>query len=200
MEPLPRLKKHWVLTQDSFDRLLTRLDADRERAGEKYEHLRRVLIRFFQWRGCAFPEDEADETLNRVAGKLAEGEDIRDLHGYSFGVARRLLLEALQKQRAEKRAEVTEELPGLPGCEPESSEAELRLRCCERCLDRLSPEKRKLIMQYYEAEQGARIDHRVELAGQMDLSLSNLRLRVFRIRAQLNACVSRCLRQARKKV
>jgi hypothetical protein len=45
------------LTADTFTRLLHRLDADRERAGEKYEDLRRTLIRFFEWRGAPYPEE-----------------------------------------------------------------------------------------------------------------------------------------------
>jgi len=42
------------LTTDTFARLLHCLDADRELAGEKYEDLRRLLIRFFEWRGAPF--------------------------------------------------------------------------------------------------------------------------------------------------
>ena len=61
-----------ALTQESFAALLLFLDADRERAGEKYEELRRTLIRFFEWRGAPFPEEHADETLNRVARQAAE--------------------------------------------------------------------------------------------------------------------------------
>ncbi|HEV8367877.1 MAG TPA: hypothetical protein VGQ39_08000 [Pyrinomonadaceae bacterium] len=51
------------LTTDTFTRLLQRLDPDREQAGEKYEELRRTLIRFFEWRGAPYPEEHADENL-----------------------------------------------------------------------------------------------------------------------------------------
>jgi hypothetical protein len=55
------------LTANAFAKLLDCLSADRERAGEKYEDLRRTLIRFFEWRGAPFPEEHADETFNRIA-------------------------------------------------------------------------------------------------------------------------------------
>ena len=64
-----------ALTSTAFTRLLACLDPDRERAGEKYEDLRRTLIKFFEWRNAPFPEDHTDETFNRIAKKLGEGID-----------------------------------------------------------------------------------------------------------------------------
>ena len=89
----PFLKKEWVLTSESFGKLLARLDTDPEVAGEKYEALRRMLVKFFGWRGAPFPEEHADETLNRVTRKLDEGLVIKDMPGYCYGVARLLYLE-----------------------------------------------------------------------------------------------------------
>src|SRR5438132_6489695 len=87
------LKKDWVLTQDAFDRFLDSLDADRERAGEKYELLRLKLIKFFEWHDALEPEELADETVNRVARKIYEGEVIENLNAYIFGAARQLASE-----------------------------------------------------------------------------------------------------------
>ena len=61
------------LNAPAFQRLLARLDADPARAGERYEDLRRTLVRFFEWRGAPFPDDHADETFDRVARRLDEG-------------------------------------------------------------------------------------------------------------------------------
>ena len=72
----------WGLTAKTLAKLLGRLDADREQAGEKYEDLRRTLVRFFGWRGAPFPEEHADETFNRVARRLDEGVEIRNIGGY----------------------------------------------------------------------------------------------------------------------
>ncbi|HEY7785163.1 MAG TPA: hypothetical protein VIB00_10575, partial [Pyrinomonadaceae bacterium] len=61
------MNKDWVLTQESFDALLHWLDPQRDRAGLRYEEIRRSLIKIFACRGCAEPEDLADETINRVS-------------------------------------------------------------------------------------------------------------------------------------
>src|ERR1041384_5859496 len=86
-------RQKWSLTKEAFDRLLLVLDGDSEAAGQKYNLLRRNLVRYFEGRGCQFAEDHADEAVNRVAKRLGEGEDIRDINGYAYGVARLLLLE-----------------------------------------------------------------------------------------------------------
>ncbi len=49
-----------ALSREALDRLLARLDGDRERAGRRYETLRAGLVRFFEWRGSPFPVDNAD--------------------------------------------------------------------------------------------------------------------------------------------
>ncbi len=89
------MNKNWVLSQECFDELLDWLDADRERAGAKYEEIRRRLIKIYTNRGCAEAEDLADETINRVANKLAEIK--KDFSGdrarYFYGVANKVLME-----------------------------------------------------------------------------------------------------------
>src|SRR5205085_10553550 len=97
-------RRKWSLTQEAFDRLLSCLAAERESAGEKYLEIRRNLIRFFEWRGCPSPEDHADETVNRVAKRLSEGEEISNIAGYFIGVARLLVLEILKARARESQA------------------------------------------------------------------------------------------------
>src|SRR5262245_41567772 len=58
--------------QETFDKLLIRLNPDRERAGEEYELLRLKLLTYFRSRAYLRAEDLADETLNRLAKKIAE--------------------------------------------------------------------------------------------------------------------------------
>src|SRR5436309_13196168 len=103
--PAPRRK--WILTQEAFDKLLASFGEDRESAAEKYLEIRGNLIRFFEWRGCPFPEDHADETMNRVARKLAAGEEVRTPSAYCIGVARLLLLE-IGKERAREQQAMSE--------------------------------------------------------------------------------------------
>ena len=97
-------RQKWTLTQEAFDKLLLALDGDRDSAAEKYLEIRSNLTRFFEWRGCSFPEDHADETINRIAKRVAEGEEILNYSGYAMGVARLLLLEINKGRQREQLA------------------------------------------------------------------------------------------------
>src|SRR5438105_11686321 len=96
-----------ALTADAFTKLLNRLGADQEQAGEKYETLRRTLVRFFEWRGVPFPEEQTDETFDRIARKLDQGIEIANISGYCYEVARLVCLEAF-KGRDSRRAPLDE--------------------------------------------------------------------------------------------
>src|SRR5690349_12297755 len=94
-----------VLTQQAFYRLLTCFDSDPERAGEKYEILRRKLVRFFEWRACGSAAlDLTDETINRVARRIDEGETVRNLSNYAYGVARMVYFERMKELKREEAA------------------------------------------------------------------------------------------------
>ena len=95
-------KSEWTLSAEALARFLAGLDPDSDRAGEKYESLRLTLMKFFDWRGAHFPEELADETINRVIRKIDEGETIRDLPTYCHGVARLVLLEKLKGPEKQK--------------------------------------------------------------------------------------------------
>lgn len=185
--------KEWTLSPQSFNLLLSSLHDDRERAGEEYERLRRTLVTFFDWRGCAFPEELADETFNRAARRLEEGEPIRNLADYCHGVARRMIFEVIPAQN--KTREAPEDFKDVPAKEDafeERAERERQFDCFERCLSQLSVDDRELIVSYYQTERRAKIDNRVAIAQSLGISLNNLRVRVYRIRARLEDCIKEC--------
>ena len=182
-----------MLTQEAFDKLLACLDADRGRAGEKYEQIRKGLVKFFEWRGCPFSEDHADETINRVARKLDRGEEFRDLYTYVYGVARMLILE-IQKESAKQRA-AFDHLPSPEVAAEESDDLGSRAECLKGCLAHLPPENRELLTKYYQGERRTKIENRRKLAETLDVSLNILRIRAFRLREKLAACVDDCLKQ-----
>lgn len=181
----------WSLTQGAFDLLLAQLDADRNQAGTKYESLRHKLVKFFQWRGCGFPEDLADETLNRVARNLERGEDVRHLAGYCAGIARHVFLESLRALRHE------EELQGVAYPSPTGQDEDPRQECLERCLRRVSLENSQLIMEYYRGDEQARIEARRILAARLGIPMNALRIRAHRIRLRLQDCVEECVSRLR---
>lgn len=185
------VKKSWNLTRESFDRLLSLFDADRERAGEQYEALRAKLVRLFEWRGSLAPEEHADETLNRVARKLEEGEAVRDVYAFAGGVARLVWLEAVKRERRAREA-----LEQMPPREEGTAEPDAWLECSGSCLDKLSGEARVLVVEYYREEKGAKIEARKKLAASLGIPHGTLRLRVHRLRAQLEKCVGDCLKKS----
>ena len=190
-------KKDWILTQEAFERLLAALDADRERAGQKYETVRRKLIEFFEARGHNSPSDPADETINRVARRLDEGERVQDFSAYFYGVARLLLKETLRGRGKEPIALDLAPPPTVAADNEEQEQRrqdeELRLRCFEVCLSKLPNSHRILIVDYYREEQGVKIEERKRQAESLKLSLNALRLRACRIRGELGDCINSCV-------
>jgi RNA polymerase sigma factor (sigma-70 family) len=178
------------LTQESLDGFLQCLGADRERAGAQYLAIHRNLVRFFEWRGCPFPEDHADEAITRVAKRIAGGEEIHDASTYVIGVARFLLLEIYKDQEKERRIAAAQ--PDVQVDSQDSAQVEHRAECLRRCLDQLSPANRELILQYYEGEKSQKINNRKQLTEKLQLSVNTLRMRALRIRSSLQECMEGC--------
>lgn len=182
------MKKEWVLTKESFDALLAWLDTNPDSAALKYEQIRTRLIKMFVCRGCVEPEDLADETIDRVARRLNDieatysGEPVR----YFYGVAHKIQLEYLRIRP----------LPPPPPLEDDEDKDEREYECLEHCMQKLPPEHRQLVLQYYEEERGAKIDNRKQLAEQLGIAANALRIRVCRIRASLFECVQKCMHTA----
>jgi DNA-directed RNA polymerase specialized sigma24 family protein len=183
------------LTRQGFEALLKRLDPDRDRAGEKYEGLRRRLRRFFEWKGGRHPEEMADEAIDRACRRIAAGEVIRaeDPAQYLLGVARNVLREAWKRDsRAPEEPRdvdrlVDPQVHAEPSTEPE------RFACLQACLGALPPETARLVLEYYGEGGRERILKRKGLAEALGIPGSALRLRLHRVRARLEACVARCL-------
>ena len=179
-----RTMSDWTITQEDFDRLLLWLDPNRDSAGKRYERIRRKLILIFASRKGPFPEEMADDSINRVAKKLPEIQEryIGSPEVYFYGVARIVLVEWLRKERPR-------ELPRKEN----TYETEEMLDCLDKCLDRLSIGNRELVLEYYQQEKRAKIDHRAALASKMGIAANALRIRAHRIRQQLEDCVLECL-------
>jgi DNA-directed RNA polymerase specialized sigma24 family protein len=185
-------RQKWTLTQDAFDRLLIALGDDRDSGGEKYLEIRTNLIRFFAWRGCSFPEDHADETFNRIAKKIDEGEQILNPAGYAMGVARLLLLEIIKSRQREQSA--LNEMG--TASEVAADDGDERLECLQNCLQTLSPDNRELILQYYQGEKSEKIRNRKKLLERLGIPVNTLRMRALRLRERLQGCVEQCVSQA----
>jgi len=186
-----RLKKEWNLTQKTFARFLNWLNPDPDQAGEKYEEIRRRLIKIFACRGCGCPEDLADETINRVINKVPEiAESYEgDPALYFYGVARNVHHEYLREKPHPPQP------PPADG--PFGTEEEYE--CLEQCMENLQARSKELLLQYYQEEKGAKIKHRKRLAEQLGIEPNALRIRACRIRMDLHACVLECLQNVASK-
>src|SRR5262245_53439832 len=153
------VRQRWTLNQEAFDKLLLSLGDDRDSGGKKYLEIRNNLTRFFEWRGCPFPEDHADETINRIAKRVDEGEQIQNPAGYAMGVARLLVLE-IMKGRQREQVALNELTVGSSEIEDHADDGEDRIECLRHCLSGLSAENRQLITDYYEGEKGDKIQNR----------------------------------------
>ena len=187
-------RQKWTLTQEAFDRLLVALGGDRDSAAQKYLEIRTNLVRFFEWRGCSFPEDHADETINRIAKRVAEGEEILNYSGYAVGVARLLLLEINKGRQREQLA--LAEIGQTSEAYEEQDDGEHRLVCLRSCLETLTTDNRALILQYYQGEKGEKIQNRKKLMDQFGIPVNTLRMRALRLREKLQSCVEECVGSA----
>jgi DNA-directed RNA polymerase specialized sigma24 family protein len=179
-------RQKWSLTQTAFDSLLACLDSDRDIAADRYLRMRRDLVRLFEWRGCSTPDEYADETINRCARKIQEGEQIRDIATYSIGVARMLLREMCRDRSRQARS--LDETPE-PCAWPEMrSDVEHRLEALRLSLEELSHDARFLILNYYEGDKSDKIKTRKMLSQLFGIGASTLRMRAMRIREKLQLC------------
>jgi DNA-directed RNA polymerase specialized sigma24 family protein len=176
----------WALSADAFTGLLAALHPDRDQAALRYEELRTRLVRVFLWEHAIDPESLADDALTRLARRLAEGEQIENIPAFLNGIARNLL-----KEEANRRHRI-EPLTDLPA-PAANHELERQHAALEACLATWEPDKRQILIAYYQGDQSARIQGRQRLAAQLGLELNALRNRALRLRDRLEACVRKQL-------
>jgi RNA polymerase sigma factor (sigma-70 family) len=203
-------KRYWTLTQAAFHRLLNWFNEesdDQDSSGQKYEEMREKLISYFDRRGCRFPEDLADETLNRVAQKLDEKRAITNVTPAQFCYikARQVLHEYWRRPEQKEIAlegllvsdspdQHKDMAPGLAaGPNNEQEEQEKRMECLERCLQQLKPQDHDLIVRYYYGEERVKIANRQKLAEELGILSKTLVVRALRIRKRLEDCVKKCV-------
>jgi RNA polymerase sigma factor (sigma-70 family) len=188
-----------AITLQNFDEMLAWLDRDREVAAQRYLQLREDLANVFRWRGCSDPDGLVDEVFERVAKKVYEIKPNYqgDPRLYFRAVANNLVKENLKKAKNQVSLEDID-LPQPITTKSDEDEAADIEDCLQTCLQNLSAENRKLILDYYAKEKQAKIDHRSELAQQLKTSVQTLRVRVYRVRQSLQECIAQCLKRKDK--
>src|SRR5262245_60047613 len=176
---------HHVITEDSFEALLSWLGPTRDEGAQKYEAVRTRLIRIFTKKGCTEPEDLTDITINRVAEKVPMPDYVGDPLHYFIAVARLVFKEWLRRKEIP-----SEDVPSIAAPDPAHDEAR---KCLAECLSQLQEDQRALVLDYYVDRKRAKIDLHRELAVELGVSVNALRIRAHRLRSGLEKCVMECL-------
>lgn len=182
------MSPQWALSAEAFTGLLAALHPDRDQAALRYEDLRTRLVRVFLWEHAIDPEALADDALTRLARRLEEGEQIQNVPAFLNGIARNLLKEESNRRQ---RLEPLIDLPAPVS----NTDLERQHAALESCLATWEPDKRQLLIAYYQGDQSARIQGRQRLAAQLGLELNALRNRALRLRDRLEACIRKQLQR-----
>lgn len=199
-----------VGTDASWDDLYDFLDPERpgkrgpfrdRDAERRYDEVVRKLTFYFAGRGCREADDLAMETVYRVAARCAAVviSGPGDRIGYFYGVARNVLHEWLRKT-AKRQPATGVDLTTLPAPEPESGRDKEALdRRIQRCLAKLPPGDKRLILSWYSGEGTAKIEHHRQLADELGKSPNALRIQVHRIRKLLEECMFEGMRPSARR-
>lgn len=197
MEDMGVQPEQWSLTQQALDAFLARLDADRNKAGLAYEQIRRKLVTFFRVNGSWDEAEQlADTTLDRVI-RRSEEVQVRELPGFIRGVARRV---SSERHRTKVRPVPLDDTPEIvrkanPVKDPaEQAIAENLLGCLDKCANQLRPVDRELIFEFYRFDGGQKIEARKKLAAAYGITPDTLRVKAFRVRRELEACMTKCVK------
>jgi len=190
-----------ALTPLAFKRLLEWLDGGVDSRGRTYLEMRRRLVTYFDRRNRLSADELADETLNRIARTLEQCGVIRVTPParYCYVVARFILLEDVRRERRHVRVDDPQRLDlpsgwrrGLPERDAGLALRDQRLDCLDCCLQKLQPEQRELVVDYYRDALRQKIDRRRDLAKRLGITMNALAIRAWRIRTSLETCVEAC--------
>lgn len=178
----------WELTQETFESLIRSLHVEEEAAVERYQHLHGRLVLYFMRHRSYHPEDLADQVINRLASKLAEGLAIANIEAYALGIARLVVREEqarnIQKERCYQELESNESVTQHTLDEAEIS-YQTREALMENQFAELPVAQRVMLARYHEGRGSRRIRERQKLAQDMGLSIGTLRKRIFDLQALL---------------
>jgi DNA-directed RNA polymerase specialized sigma24 family protein len=182
---LPDAKEKKEVTREKFASFLEWLSPDRD-PGESYERLRFRLCTFFSQRHCTFADELADETINRVILKSSQ-EIIENKLAFCYGVAKNVYRESLRKEG--KQVDIDD----VTIVAPPPAEPVLSNECLDQCLEKLPPENRNLLLEYFSEARLAKIELHRRISESLETSQTALRMRVMRSKQKLKICVQECM-------
>ena len=161
---------------------------DRDEAIRLYLLLQKKLENYFCLNGMSDPATDADETFKRAEEKLAKGLDIPDVKKFSMGIARNVVHE----RRRQRQHEESAFLNFLDYSQDKSTESlvDKIMNLMKPCFEELPEDDQNLLISYCKVPPGVdRAEHRRQLALSRNSSISALRIRITRLRRDLEDCV-----------
>jgi DNA-directed RNA polymerase specialized sigma24 family protein len=190
-----KVSRNRHVTSEAFTSLLKAL-GDTPPGGTGYEQLRSKLIFFFSRRFLLFPEDLADEVLDRLAYRLSQGAEIVAVEAFALGIARHVVQEQARSEKQTLRVApgFLDNIPAPPATQSNEEEI-VRM---EGCLRKLPAPEARLLRGYYLSSANDLIQARKNLAEKLGLSPTALRQRVFLARQRLRDCMMTADQKRRK--
>lgn len=144
------------------------------------------LCTFFSQRQCSFADELADETINRVILK-SSAEKIESKIAYCYGVAKNVYRESLRKERTHLDIDEVSIAAKAP------EEPSFSRECLDKCLEKLSPDNRNLLLEYFSEAKLAKIELHRRISEGLETTQTALRMRVMRSKQKLKVCVQECM-------
>ena len=183
---------HMGQVEQPFNFFLSLLSSDRDTAEKKLKDIRRRLVIMLDCRGCHCSEDLAHEAIVLFAHRLPKMDPpfAGDVIPYLYTVAYNLYLDYEKKRFLPLPDDFTE----IPQPDEDAVKTKEQLhQCLDKCLDRMDPRSRDLVLDYYRLEKQNKIDLRKLLAEELGISVNALRIKLHNLRAGLEKCIEQCL-------
>jgi DNA-directed RNA polymerase specialized sigma24 family protein len=180
--------------REMLNELLSLLHTDEAQAAVEYHNLHQRLTRFFDWNNAQDPMALADEAIDRLAKRASDQsktEGVQHISAFALGIARHMLQEEARRQQ--KMAEINRHWRAMELVRTRETEAEAIEDALRQCLEKMQPDRRRLIEAYYNYNPSEKIKIHQQLAESEGLSLNALRNRAMRARQELEACIRRQL-------
>ncbi|HKO44466.1 MAG TPA: hypothetical protein VJU84_14405 [Pyrinomonadaceae bacterium] len=181
------------MPHENFELLLSWLAPDRDRAGEKYEQIRRNLFDYFRRRDVSDPLTLTDEVILRVTKKVDRVSKgfVGDPSAYFLAVARRVLAEWWRRP---VEVDLAEGLSVLPDSDA-GERKEFMLQSLEQCWARLSTSEQDILYRYCVETPPLKLAQSRELlAREINLSLNALRVMAHRLKSRVKTCIERLMK------
>jgi len=176
-----------ALTSESFTKLLETLSSNEREAAVVYTDLHASLVRYFELKGISEPDKAADETIDRVAEKINQEKEVKDLTRYAFGVAKFVYLEKLRREKIGLHA--ADEFYSKNGTSKNFGGSD-EFEPLRKCFESLYKHEQELLSIYFEDLPFDQLsENRQKMADRENVSLNTLRIRVSRLRKRLEDCL-----------